>query len=262
MRQISRRWIPARAAVGALLLSIGSGIRGFQPRFSFIAGIIFAVGLMVVASAVVHVSRRPLVIHNEWDTKRVEKSLSKAPANATIRILQTWFPEENFVDCLEREILHHDKQFDLRILLLEADIGPDETSDLLAARIQLRGVNRKKAAEEILTCIAQLVGLKTKVDETWQQGAVSGIRPRSLDLQIRRYNFLPFGPIYQIGPDVMYVGFFIAYATSLNAPMLEVRNTPDNPVWRTFERQLNDAWSDQGSKQYYPPPADGPAGPG
>jgi hypothetical protein len=163
------------------------------------------------------------------------------------------------VDCLEREILHHDKHFDLRILLLDADIGPDETSDLLAARIQLRGVKRTKAVEEILTCIAQLIDLKTKVDEIWQRDAVSGLRPRSLDLQIRRFSFLPFGPIYQIGPDIMYVGFFINYATSLNAPMLEVRNTPGNPVWRTFERQLNEAWSDQGSKAYYPLPADGPA---
>jgi hypothetical protein len=175
MRRISFRWNPGRAAVGGLLISVGSGIARYLGRFSLVGGMIFLAGLAAIASGLLAFSRQPVAVHEQWDAARIRSSLRKAPADATVRILQTWFPEEEFITSLRELFLHDGKRFDLRIiLLLDADYGPGDREDLLAARVRLREPNRDKGVEEILTTIASLVDMKTDVDKEWRQTALPG----------------------------------------------------------------------------------------
>jgi hypothetical protein len=255
-RRLSFRWSTSRAAIGGLLISIGGGLPPVLPHLayvSFIGGMLFVAGLVVIVTGMVSLGQQPVVVHRQWDTQRVVSSLKAAQPDATIRILQTWFPEEDFFDSLRDRFIKDKKRFALRVLLLDAEINPERTDDLLEKRVLLRGdFNRDKAIEEILTTIGRLVHLKKTVDEQWRRDATPGVRVQALDLEIRRYGFLPFGPIYQVGPDVMYVGFYLSYTTSLYAPMLEVRNTGDNELWEKFQQQLDKGWSDAGSTPFYP----------
>jgi hypothetical protein len=259
-RRLSFHWKPSRVAsrvaIGGLLISIGGGLPPLLPHrayVSFIGGMLFVAGLLVVVTGVVSLGRQPVVVHPQWDTQRVVSSLKAAHPDATIRILQTWFPEEDFFDSLRDRFVKDKKRFGLRVLLLDAEINPARTDDLLEKRVLLRGdFSRDKAIEEILTTIARLVHLKKTVDEQWRREATPGVRVHTLDLEIRRFSFLPFGPIYQIGADVMYVGFYLSYTTSLYAPMLEVRNTGDNELWEKFQQQLDRGWANAGSTAFYP----------
>lgn len=183
------------------------------------------------------------VICDNWDSEKVYKTLKNAPPDATIRILQTWFPEENFVSRLEHLLISHNKRFSFEVLLLDSDGDGELQADLLSARVKLRkDASRTNAVEKINDAVKGLLELKRNVDAKWQEATPHGRRPPTLDIEVRLYNFLPFGPIYQIGNDVMYVGFFLNYATSSAGPMLEVQNSSDNPLWRCFKRNFDKGW--------------------
>jgi len=64
-----------------------------------------------------------------------------------------------------------------------------------------------------------------------------------LKLEIKKYRFMPFGPIYQIDQKVIYAGFFINYDSSIRAPMVVVQN-PKSEIWEIFERDFIDGWND------------------
>jgi hypothetical protein len=251
MKRMSFRFNGVRVAIGAFLLSVSGGLGALLPGLAFAAGMLFVLGVAVSLSGLFTFRRSPVTVHEQWDTARVVSSLREAPRDATVRILQTWFPEESFIDSLRELLLHDDKRFELHLLLLDGDPTYEDKIDLLEARMKLRNLNREKAEQEILTAIARLVDLKTEIDETWRRTAPPGRRVSLLDLEIRLYDFLPFGPIYQIGAEVMYGGFFINYDTSSAGPMLEVRNTPGNRIWQKFEKDFAVGWN--GARQYFPP---------
>jgi hypothetical protein len=233
---------------GATLLSIGSGIASLVPSLLIPAGILFAGGIVLTIAGIVTIRPADVVLHNRWDTERVYRAMERGPNDGVVRILQTWFPEENFIERL-RAMYAMGKKFDLRIMLMNPG-EPGQPHPLLSARVMLRPISTGLATDEIVSAINALIQLKESVDA--ERRDRYNRKRDTLDLEIRTYEFMPFGPIYQIAEEVMFVGLYLNHTTSAEAPMLEIRNTPHNRLWRLFEQQFNDGWSAETTRVVYP----------
>ena len=104
--------------------------------------------------------------------------------------------------------------------------------DILGARILHRLEDREMASMKIKDTIKQLVKLKDTVEEKWRKNGQN----LTLKLEIRQYDFLPFGPFYQIGDEVMFVGFYLNSCSSIHAPMLKIKrySGPGSKVLRSL----------------------------
>ena len=172
----------------------------------------------------------------------IYEALKKAPQDATIRIIQTWFPDlEDFIEELRMLLTKKNKRFKFQILLINHDPGKkDEHFDLLKARIRCRKETRESAVKKITDSIAQFVDLKKNVENVWKKSKAEN-NSLNLDLEIRQYDFLPFGPYYQIGDKEMFVGFYLNYCSSVNAPMVRILPTAKT-AWDRFENHFNIGW--------------------
>ncbi|MCX6580885.1 MAG: nucleotide-binding protein [Candidatus Aminicenantes bacterium] len=172
----------------------------------------------------------------------IYEALKKAPPDATIRIIQTWFPDlEDFIEELENLLTKKNKRFKFEILLIDHDTNTDdEHFDLLKARTKYRKESRESAMKKIADSIAQFVDLKKNVENEWRKSKEKNTS-QNLNLEIRRYDFLPFGPYYQIGDKEMYVGFYLNYCSSVNAPMVKILPTAKT-AWDRFENHFNNGW--------------------
>src|SRR5215468_9732386 len=138
MRAIRLRFSVGIFTAGATLLAVGSGLVGLLPALEIPGGILFAAGLVLTVYGVVTLEARPVVVHQTWDHGRMYRALEQAPTDAVVRILQTWFLEEDFVEKLQG-ILLQNRQFDLRVMLMDPDPDPDadaedaQRPDLVAA---------------------------------------------------------------------------------------------------------------------------------
>ena len=248
MRKIQLRFKPATFTAGATLMAVGSGVAGVLPALIVPAGIIFLGGIVLTLASLFSFAPAAVVFHQRWDTEKIYKALDRGPHDAVLRILQTWFPEENFVAHL-RAMYLAGKHFDLRVMLM--DPGEDGVpSSLLASRVELRDLSPSMAAEEVRSAMLALIRLKETVDR--HRADHHQRRRNTVDLEIRAYTFMPFGPIYQIADDVMFVGLYLNQTTSAEAPMIEIRNTPGNPLWRLFEHHFDEGWSATSSKVVFP----------
>lgn len=227
---------------GVATISISAGVARLTPNHPLPSTVLFVVGLAILSGGLLQVYRRPVVIHDRWDHLRICEAMRRAPTDSTIRIIQTWFPEEDFVGSLRSLLAEHDKDFELKILLLDPGPSPHEPSNLLISRVLLRGLSPAVAAEKIRCTASDLEAMKRAVDARWQKRPGRGSHLRAVDLAIRFYRFMPFGPIYQIGDSVMFVGLFINHGTSAEGPMLEVRNAPGNRLWHLFMNSLDVGW--------------------
>ncbi|HEX6685605.1 MAG TPA: hypothetical protein VF062_22710 [Candidatus Limnocylindrales bacterium] len=257
MLPIGIRFHAARFTLGATLLSIGSGAVSLQPRLLIPSAILFVAGLIVTMASVFVIRRRAVIVHDRWNHHRIHRAMERAPSDAVVRIQQTWFPEEDFIMKLQ-DLLHGEKRFDLRILLLDPARDEEGQAGLVAARVLLRGLKVVSAVDEVRTTIAGLIRMKESVDKHHRGRVAAGGKPPVVDLEVRLYSFMPFGPIYQIAEDVMFVGLFLNYATSAEGPMLEVRNTGSgNRLWRILEHHFDEGWSAPTSQIVYPPSQQG-----
>ncbi len=193
----------------------------------------------------------PVYTYETWKKScyQIYEALKKAPEEATIRIIQTWLPDiEDFIEDLEILLTEYKKRFKFQILLISYDQTEDENHfDLLGARIKYRKDSRKNAIRKIEDSISQFIDLKNKVEAAWKK---SGDKDPKLDLKIGKYDFLPFGPYYQIGNEVLFVGFYLNHCSSINAPMLKIRST-ERLVWHRFERHFEIGW--ENAKIVYSP---------
>jgi hypothetical protein len=167
-----------------------------------------------------------------WEASASElyEALGKASYNTKIRIIQTWFPDpEYFIEELENIINDHSKRFEFQVLL----INENSEFNILGARIKYRKESRERAIEKIKETIEKL----------------KEIERLTLKLEIGVYDFLPFGPLYQVGNEVMFVGFYLNYCSSIHAPMLKINNTASK-AWRRFEKHFEIGW--ENSKKIYP----------
>lgn len=178
-------------------------------------------------------------IYDVWDqnNNKLINALKEAHKDSTIRIIQTWFPDvEAFCDRLEKLLIRYEKEFRFEILLMDEG-EPNPCNDIIDARVKHRKEDRTYARYHIIHTIKRLIKMKEEVDSEWK-----GIyEKKRLELKIRSYKFMPFGPIYQIGNKFIFAGFFINYASSVNAPMFIVQN-PESEIWKIFEKNFEKGW--------------------
>jgi hypothetical protein len=79
------------------------------PRYVAVA--LFCRGRLLVVGGLVRFGKSRVIVHHEWSLQKILKELACAPERATVQILQTWFPEENFLTSLERLYLHEGTRF-------------------------------------------------------------------------------------------------------------------------------------------------------
>jgi hypothetical protein len=183
------------------------------------------------------VTRRPSEVLPHWDDGRVFECLRKAPEDAQVRILQTWIPEkEQLCHRLEDLILEHGKRFSLQIMLMHPGAPRPAGDDLLDARMWHRDETRDYARSQIIDTAERFLSLQDKVDRGLAQQSAR------LNLSVRLYRFMPFGPLYQIG-DRLFVGHYHPTRSSATAPMLEIRGG-SGPVWRAFQSAFTEVWEE------------------
>jgi hypothetical protein len=248
MSVFSFRFDTLRVSLGAVVISVGTGLFAFAPRVEIIAALIFFLGVLLTAGGLVALTPRGVVIHSRWSLPRILRALSRAPTTATVEILQTWFPEEDFVDRLQHFYRYEGKRFHLRIMLMNPD--PLGVNDVLTARVKLRWIERAKAASDITQALDGLLRLKREVDIVLHDLARTDGRYETVDIEVRLYDYLPFGPIYKVGEDVLFVGFYLNHTSSVFGPMIEVRKQRSPDLWRVFEQNLRTGWD--ASTPYYP----------
>ncbi len=248
MRKVSFRFEIARVTIGVAIITLAGVLFEFSPATRIIAIIMTCFGLPLAADGLVTFGRSKVVVHHQWSLQKLLRELAHAPERATIQILQTWFPEENFVTSLEHLYLQDGKRFHLQVMLVNPHT--EGAIDVLAARVKLRKINRAKAAGDVTTALDNICRLKRNVDGALRRASVNGGHPDTVDLEVRLYDFLPFGPIYKIGDEVMFVGFYLNHASSVHGPMIEIRKKRCPDLWHVFEEDLNRGWID--STPYFP----------
>src|SRR2546429_2402257 len=261
MPRIIADWNGNRLALGGLLMAVGAALLAFLPGLSDLLGLVRAelilfpinglllvLGVVVAVRGSVSIAPKPSIHRDRWDSSEVLRALRQAGDFDTIRILNTWIPDvEEFTAHLQDLLIGRGKRFQIKVLLMKANPPNEEQPELLIARVRHRNIPPELAAVHILHTKDQIISLKEQVDEHWSRK----LDGRTLDLQIRTYDHLPFGPLYQIGERVIYTGFFLSYAGSGTAsPMLKITKSPAgvnghgdaNRMWSIFAEQMSRAW--------------------
>jgi hypothetical protein len=180
---------------------------------------------------------RDVIIHASWHNERVTDAIKRAQDGTTIRIMQTWLPErEHLFPLIADEMTRSGKDLTLEVLLMHPGTSDPDADDLLAARVRHRDERRAQARAHIIDTIDHLFRMRDRLEK------VSGKRGR-LDLAVRCHHTLPFGPIYQVGDERMFVGLYLPTRSSLNAPMIEIRRK-ESGYWYTFEQAFLAVWHD------------------
>jgi hypothetical protein len=240
MPVLTFRFDTLRVTLGGVAVAIGAGLPSLVPDLRVAAIIVFFLGIALTLSGLITVGPRGVIFHAQWSQGKILNSLSKAPADSIIWILQTWIPEEDFADYLQRMYRDEGKRFELQIMLM--DPTPQGDNDVLAARVKLRWIERAKAAENINDTINRLVRLKGELEATLNNAPRSRKLTETVDLTIKLYDFMPFGPVYKIGENVMYIGFYLNNSSSIAGPMIEIRRIRSPKLWRIFEQNLLNGW--------------------
>lgn len=236
---LSVRRDPVILTVGGVILALGAGIRTFLPPDAYgwsgpLTALMFLVGIVLEIVGIVSITRAGAVMLDTWDSSRIYRAMSRADPTTTISILQTSIPDvTKLMGEIEHQLIDDGKHFKLRVLLLHYETG----AEVAKGRVRLRRETAADHLHEIKTNISELIAMKKRVDDAWAE-------PRdgaTLKLEIRLYDFLPFGSHYQVGQDVIYSGLFWNTHSSVNGPMIRVTGT-QSPIWKTFEHQFEEGW--------------------
>jgi hypothetical protein len=219
------------------LMGAGVGIAHFLPELNF-GGLIFGVGVVITFFGFFALPRSPAEFFEEWSAAEADqlyKAIKEAETGTTLRIQQTWWADrEKIIPHLE-EVLRSGRRLTLQALLLDTD--PDDGGrdtdehhpDVLAARVKLRWATCAKATGWVQDTVRDLKRLRANAS------------PGRLDLQIRVYDFLPFGPLYQVGESTIFVGFYLNDRSSINGPMVKITDR-ESYCWKTFRHQFDTGW--------------------
>jgi hypothetical protein len=216
-----------------------------------VSGVLFAVGLPIegavaagaalIFAALGALRRVPRECRllPQWDQQVITDAFRTAPAHSRVRILETWIPEvETLRGRLIDTLADDGKHFSLQVLLMNP--GPPvepKNGDLLGCRVLLRQETRAQARRLIIESVRELFDRKHAAEAAWAREAPH--HQRSVDLSIRVYNFLPFGPIYEIN-DRLYVGLYPNYEASEEGPMLVVEKSA--ALWKVLESHFDAGW--------------------
>jgi hypothetical protein len=233
-------------SAGGLLGTAGGALVKFwvHPTSFYIGGAISFVGLVSLAYGTFGIASASTRIIDEWKADLLHRSLANATPDSTIRVIQTSVPDiTRLIGLLEDLLIHKEKRFRLRILLLDYE----NAREVLAARVQFRMETPEIHIAEVRADIDQFIRLKQRVDKEWIESR-SGAK---LDLQIRLYTFLPFGSVFQIGEERIFSGLFWNWTSSINGPMI-VATDKKSKIWKCFEKHLTAGW--EGARPIYPLP--------
>lgn len=173
-------------------------------------------------------------VRGRWPTDRVQAAIANSPDDTEIWILQTWFPDhEEFMAFLERQL--EDKLLRFRILLINPEPPLDGEPDVLGGRIVMRDETRDYAAIHVHAAVASLLSIKKRVDRHYRD------RGRELDLQIRFYNFAPFGPIFGIGRRELFAGVYLCDRSSATGFGVEMTDETSRE-WSVVQSHFETAW--------------------
>jgi hypothetical protein len=247
MFRLGLRPNPVLLTVGGLLLGVGGGLQAiFDPQnyaWSLPVGaLIFGIGTTLSVIGIIRVTRSGAVFLDSWNSDLIYRAMSRADPKSTVSLLQTSFPEvTKLIGEIEQRLIQDDKQFRLRILLLNFMTA----SEVAKGRMRLRKEKVADHLREVETNIGELIEMKKRVDAAWAETRDGA----KLKLEIRLYDFLPFGSHYQIGQNVTFVGLFWNTTSSVNGPMIRVTGT-DSVMWKAFEKQFEEGW--RHAQPHYP----------
>lgn len=238
------RFHPIRVPIGVAFIALSAGIRSYgetilHPSVAITFGaLVFVGGVAVLISGIVQIyAKKEVILRSIWDTTEVQQAIASAPIGSTTRILQTWLPDyEMFVPFLRELLILKDYCLNLEVLLMNPG-GETDADDLVNARVKLRDEEREEAHQKIIATTKRFIALKQEVDNAWVNRHDRG----PLQLEIRYYDFMPHGPIFQIENEVMFVGFYLNYTSSNNGPMLVIRDST-LPMWKMFEEEWKRGW--------------------
>ncbi len=241
------RFHPIRFPVGAAFTALTAGIRAYStellssPFDLILGGLFLVIGVVLILSGCMSIRSAKIRIIPKWREDLVEHALKNARKGSLVRILQTWLPNnETFCYMVHELLTRGGINLRFQILLMNPGDPDDNTNDILSARIKLRHeLYREKAQQDINMTIKTFTKCMEEVNEAWAKRLDNG----RVNFEIRLYDFLPFGPIYQIGDEVMFVGFYINYKTSAEAPMVVIKDNSSR-IWKEFEEDLNRGWND------------------
>ena len=126
-----------------------------------------------------------------------------------------------------------------------------KNSNILLARIKLRDEDWEHGVNNIELSIDRFIKMKYKIEREWNKNKINENDKDTLDLMIRQYDFLPFGPYYQIGENLMFVGLYPNYCSSINAPMIKIERD-QLECWNRFAAHWELGWEDQKNIQRFP----------
>src|SRR5215217_4633574 len=161
MKRLGFRFRAPVFALGTAALSISAGVARLVPELAWASVILFAGGLVLLVAATVRLYPPGVIVHDNWDMARITASLRKAPDDAVVRILQTWFPEEAFIPALRYMYLNEKKDFALDVLLVD----PETQDGLLGSRVMIRGISTEDAAREVRDTISGLQAMKQQIEK-------------------------------------------------------------------------------------------------
>ena len=225
-----------RITIGSTFAGLGGACVGFSNNkiiYYFAILLLFVGAVMIIISFIDYEKHNKII--NTWDHDKLKKALERAPNDSHIKILQTWWPDdESLCPYIEELLTTGNKCFSFEIFLMWSDNFEDANS-LIACRERLRSESAEEASDAIHQTIKRLNKMKERIDLNWKQK----YKGRTFQLSIKQYNTLPFGPIYQIGDDLLFFGLFHNYDSSEIGPMIEVHRH-NNPLWVKIEKNLQD----------------------
>jgi hypothetical protein len=240
MIRVKHKISSTRLALGGSMITIASGLfvfgteLGLKGISAIISMFLFGIGIVLSLAGIFEIFPRYKLIL-KWDDNLIKKALLSAPPRAKVRILQTWLPDkEIFCPFLQDILKDEGKQFDLDILLMDSG---EKTYDILKARVELRAETYADGKNYIRSTIERFKKLKDEVDRAWEKKHMGA----KLNLNIRRYKFLPFGPMYQINESHFFIGFYLNYESSVHAPMLVICSKKSR-LWKVFDDHFNKGW--------------------
>jgi hypothetical protein len=242
-------------ALAGGLATIGGGAWGlgagrappWEDVLRYGGGFLFWAGALTFALSFIRVEVAGEVLLPKWNQAAVEDALRAAAPDAAVWLLQTSFPVMNqLITTLHSLLVDGGKRFHLRILM--ANPTSENGKHVIAARMRLREQAPAAHEIEIESQIDQFIKMKTDVDA--ERGHGVGVGP--LDMEIRLYDHLAYGPQVHVGEDVAFVGFFFATCSSVNAPMLQVTKG-NREALQQFRKDFEKSWAR--SVPRYPAPA-------
>lgn len=229
------------------IVTVGAILVALVPASQVIADIVpgaarparlvaLALGLLAAAVLLAELFRiqfETIRARPRWRSDLLYQALRRAKPDAEIWLATTsfhdWmvlFPE------LEALFMERGKRFKLFVMLI------DPETPQIQHRFKFRSEGPVQIAAQVVDQMKHLEGLRDRVNARWLVD-YSGAK---LHLELRFYDGFLFGPYYQVGEEVLFVGMNLAHQSGAVGPMIEVRG-PESSPWLVLRAHLETLWA-------------------